>query len=248
MHPKTFFKAFFKQDPPLPNAGYCFVAMPFAKDFNAVYTAIKDVLESEELGFRCYRADKEARSGFVMEDVLRELKDAEVVIADLTECNANVFYELGVAHTVKDKESVVLISQDKVPFDVRSYRYWKYKPDSLQLLKKRLVSAVKEITPARKHITKLRGESYESEALVLGSDSKIFYRFSIRVVKVAEGAAKLRLEVWPDEHPNQRRGKNHVLRLWEMVVIPKINYAVKLHAVSSDEAEFCICAPPPPPT
>ena len=42
LHPKAFFKDFFRSDLPLPNAGYCFVAMPFKKDFNGVYSAMKE--------------------------------------------------------------------------------------------------------------------------------------------------------------------------------------------------------------
>ena len=182
-----------------------------------------------------------------MGNVLQELKDAEVVIADVTGGNANVFYELGIAHTVKDAKSVVLISQDKPPFDVGPYHYCPYTVDDLQLLQRKLEEAVKKATPARKKITRRVSEPYESEALVLGHDN-VFYRFAVRVVKVGEGAAGLHLEVWPDDQPKQLECSDRPLRIWETVAIPRIHYAVKLHAVRSDEAEFCICDPNPPET
>ena len=246
LHPKAFFKDFFQRDLPLPNAGYCFVAMPFREDFNGIYSAMKEALEADELGFHCYRADEDLSSGHVMGKVLQELRDAEVVIVDLTGGNANVFYELGIAHTVKDAKSVVLISQDKPPFDVSPYYYCPYTVDDLQLLRKNLEKAVKKATPARKKITRRVGESYESEALVLGHDN-IFYRFSVRVEKVADNAAGLHLEVWPDDQPKQLEGSDRPLRTWETVRIPRIHYAVKLHAArpNEGEVEFCICDPNP---
>jgi hypothetical protein len=247
LHPKAFFKDFFRRDLPLPNAGYCFVAMPFKNKFVGVWSAIQETLESRELGFHCYRADEDQRGGLVMGKVLQELKDAEVVIADVTGGNANVFYELGIAHTVKDAKSVVLISQDKPPFDVGPYHYCQYTVDDLQLLRRKLKEAVKKATPARKKITRRVGQLYESKASALGYDN-VWYRFSIRVVKVGEAAAELHLEVWPDDRPKQRKCIDHSLRIWGKVTIPRIRYAVKLHAVRSDKAEFCICDPNPPET
>src|SRR5262245_59556526 len=143
LHPKAFFKDFFRRDLPLPNAGYCFVAMPFKKDFDGVYSTIKKTLETAELGFHCYRADEDLSSGPVMGNVLQELRAAEIVIVNLTGGNANVLYELGIAHTVKDAKSVVLISQDKPSFDVSPYYYCSYTVDDLQLLRRNLEEAVK---------------------------------------------------------------------------------------------------------
>ena len=247
LHPKAFFKDFFRRDPPLPKAGFCFVAMPFKTDFCSVYSAMKEVLESAELGFQCCRADEDLSGGLVMVKVLQELKDAEVIIADITGGNANVFYELGIAHTVKDAKSVVLVSQDKPPFDVAPYHYCPYTVDNLELLKRMLEGAVKKATPARKKITRRVGEQYVSEALVLGKD-KAFYRFSVRVLKVAEGAAGLQLEVWPDDRSGLRKCSDHSLQIWEVVKIPKIHYAVRLHAAGVEDVEFCICNPNPPET
>lgn len=247
LHPKLFFKDFFRTHPPLPKAGFCFVAMPFKTDLAPVYSAIKEALGAAELGFRCYRADEDASGGIVMTNVLQELMDAEVVIADLTGGNANVFYELGIAHTIKDAKSVVLITQDKPPFDVAPYQYCPYTMDNLPVFKRRLGEAVKKATPARKKITRLVGERYVSEALVLGQD-KIFYGFSVRVLKVGEGAASLQVEVWPDDRPGPHESRDHSLRIWETADIPKIHYAVKLHAVGVEDAEFCICNPNPPKT
>lgn len=59
---------------------------------------------------------------------MEKINEAELIIADVTGRNPNVFYELGMAHVVKDK--VVLITQNigDVPFDLRHFRYIVYRP------------------------------------------------------------------------------------------------------------------------
>jgi hypothetical protein len=61
-------------------------------------------------------------TGEAMEDVWRRLNESAFIIADLTGRNPNVFYELGIAHTLG--KPVILLSQciDDVPFDVRHNR------------------------------------------------------------------------------------------------------------------------------
>jgi hypothetical protein len=124
MHPSDFFEHALTV-----KGGQCFVVMPFARKFDEVYTAIKSALEVPELDFICHRADKVVRGGEVMTDVLHDLAEAELVIVDLTGKNANVFYELGIAHTVRCAESVLLITQSMkhVPFDVQHYRCIEFK-------------------------------------------------------------------------------------------------------------------------
>jgi hypothetical protein len=49
------------------------------------------------------------------------LNQADVVLADLTDMNPNVFYELGVRHTLKNRTILVSQSWDDVPSDLRQY-------------------------------------------------------------------------------------------------------------------------------
>lgn len=48
--------------------------------------------------------------------------EATVVLADLTSRNANVFYELGIAHCSGNKTIMTAQSMSDVPFDIRNYR------------------------------------------------------------------------------------------------------------------------------
>jgi ATP-dependent Lon protease, bacterial type len=98
-----------------------FVLMPFAEKFRPVYTEIiKPVVE--QLGLKCIRADDIYGPKAIIEDIWRLVNEASIIIADVTEKNPNVFYEIGLAHAVG--KEVVILSQtiDDVPFDLRHLR------------------------------------------------------------------------------------------------------------------------------
>jgi nucleoside 2-deoxyribosyltransferase len=61
-----------------------------------------------------------------MNDILRSIHEADYIIADLTEQNPNVYYELGLAHATG--KPIILITQNigKLPFDLRHQRVIEY--------------------------------------------------------------------------------------------------------------------------
>jgi hypothetical protein len=124
MHPKDFFAAA-SASSPVP--GTCFVIMPFAKAFDCVFSVIQESMNTQ-LGFTCIRTDELRASGNIIESILQGIANSELIVADLTDRNANVYYELGLAHTVKSAPQVILLSQmaDEIPFDLRSYRHIVY--------------------------------------------------------------------------------------------------------------------------
>ncbi len=103
-----------------------FVLMPFDRKYDPVYAIIKRTARSA--GYTCYRADDKCVSGNVVRQIIDEISEADVVIADLTGRNPNVFYETAIAHERKKENKVILIAQkDKdVPFDLQALRYLKY--------------------------------------------------------------------------------------------------------------------------
>lgn len=101
---------------------FCFVLMPFASDLTEIYKKhIKQPIESS-FKLQCIRADDFFRSSPVMPEIWHNIAEARFIIAEMTGKNANVFYELGLAHTLGKR--VILISQSKEdnPFDLKSVR------------------------------------------------------------------------------------------------------------------------------
>jgi hypothetical protein len=100
----------------------CFVLMPFAEEFNEVYEhAISPAAEAA--GFLCHRADHAVGPNAIISDIIESIFSAGVIVADVTGSNPNVFYELGVAHTIDNKTVVICEKTDKpLPFDLAAYR------------------------------------------------------------------------------------------------------------------------------
>lgn len=100
----------------------CFVLIPFTSKFDSIYSnIIKKVVESE-FNFNCKKADEIFGTKPIIEDIWEYIKNAKFLIADLTDRNPNVFYELGIAHALN--KQVVLLTQNinDVPFDLRHFR------------------------------------------------------------------------------------------------------------------------------
>lgn len=98
--------------------------MPFELSFNNVYETLKSV--ASDVGLRCRRADDIWENPAVMQDVVSLIDKSKVVIADCTGRNPNVFYEIGIAHTLGREVILITQSEADIPFDLRHLRYIKY--------------------------------------------------------------------------------------------------------------------------
>lgn len=100
------------------------VMMPFDASFANVYQSLRSAVA--ELGLTCQRADDIWMHDHILQDIIRLICTAKVVICDLTNKNANVFYEAGIAHTLGREVILITQSADHVPFDLRHIRYIHY--------------------------------------------------------------------------------------------------------------------------
>jgi hypothetical protein len=107
------------------DSSLCFVIMPFEDRLNPLYDdIIKPVVTAHHL--KPLRADEIFKSQSIIEDIWINIKKARLVICDLTNRNANVFYELGLAHALN--KEVILITQNlrDAPFDLKHFRIIEY--------------------------------------------------------------------------------------------------------------------------
>jgi nucleoside 2-deoxyribosyltransferase-like protein len=103
-----------------PLRGYAFVVMQFS-GFDELYTDVIDPL-TRQFGLHPYRADLVYGPGAIMDDIIKGLEKAQIVIAEITPANENVFYEVGYAHALK-KPTILLAEKDKkLPFDLSGFR------------------------------------------------------------------------------------------------------------------------------
>ncbi len=114
---------------------HAFVAMPFGRkpgpdgvevDYDLVYTKlIAPAIDAA--GLTAFRADQELAGGSILSDMFEELLIADLVVADLSIPNPNVWYEVGVRHALRSR-GVVLLFGGKAPsaFDLYTDRKLRY--------------------------------------------------------------------------------------------------------------------------
>lgn len=113
----------------------CFVIMPFGKkenikgetiDFNEIY---KEIIQEpvRAAGLIPLRCDEIEKAGSIHRDMFTHIAQDRVAIVDLTNLNANVFYELGVRHALKNNVTVLIQAMGSdIPFNIQGLRIIQY--------------------------------------------------------------------------------------------------------------------------
>jgi len=97
------------------------------KKFDAVMkTMIKPAIEEIDKKFNIVRADQISQPGSFIKDILENLQTAYIVIANLTDLNPNVFYELGVRHALSNRTIMITEDMNSLPSDLKEYRAIEY--------------------------------------------------------------------------------------------------------------------------
>lgn len=111
----------------------CFVIMPFAKTFDDVYDAIRLSIHSVDVGEKvvCRRLDEIKGAGRITDDLIREISGASLCIADITDLNANVMWEVGFAMALGKPILLITQSISQLPFDLKDMRTIGYDRTSL---------------------------------------------------------------------------------------------------------------------
>jgi len=122
----------------------CFCLLPLHDEFIRVYEeAVSPAAQAS--GLRSLHAGQIFDNREIMEDIWESICAARVVVADVTNRNPNVFYELGICHTL-GKEVVVITQQPQdVPFDIRHRRFIHYTPQKLASLRHDLQQTIQRV-------------------------------------------------------------------------------------------------------
>lgn len=132
------------------NLDSCFVIMPFSGWFDDYYTSIYAPAISAA-GLAPNRADDLYRPSTIVSDIWDYTRKAKLILADLSGKNANVFYELGLAHALAKPAILVVESMDDIPFDLRALRvleYDKNDPNWGNILQQKIEQAIAEVLTA----------------------------------------------------------------------------------------------------
>jgi hypothetical protein len=154
IYPSHFFEdQRYRIDPKL-----CFVIMPFVEPWSKrTFLMLKEVIE--DVGFKCTTAE-DFQGRLVLKDIWSKINEAAFIVADLTSNNPNVFYELGIAHTLGKEVIPILQNGHQIPFDQRPFRILFYEDnyDGFVKLRNELPKWIKDITFYRTPQTIIKNE------------------------------------------------------------------------------------------
>lgn len=115
---------------------FVFVIMPFDEKWSDTYNlGIKAACD--EAGVRCERVDEQMFLENILERIYGQIDKADIVVAEMTGRNPNVFYEAGYARGVRKPTILVTQSVEDIPFDLRHYPHIVY-GESITTLKSQL--------------------------------------------------------------------------------------------------------------
>lgn len=120
-----------------------FMVMPFKQELDSTYNSIKKV--SVNLNLTMKRGDDPYSKNDIMHDIWSLIYNCDLVIADCTGQNSNVFYELGIAHTLKKFTILLAQNIEDIPFDLRHRRFIIYDSADLRELEHNLKSAIQKL-------------------------------------------------------------------------------------------------------
>lgn len=120
---------------------FVFVLMPFDRTFQDVYeVGIKPACK--DAGAYCERVDEQIFVENILERVYNQIAKADVIVAEMTGRNPNVFYEVGYAHALNKRVILLTRAADDIPFDLKHYPHIVY-GDSIARLKSELEARVR---------------------------------------------------------------------------------------------------------
>lgn len=132
----------------------CFVIMPIGDEASDTRRRSDQVLKhiikpaAELCGYEAIRADEIDKPGLITSQVIQRVIDDPLVIADLSETNPNVFYELAIRHAIRKPLVQIIEKGQRIPFDVAGTRtvHVDHKDlDSVSSAKDEIVRQIKQL-------------------------------------------------------------------------------------------------------
>src|SRR5215471_9073888 len=104
---------------------FVFVLMPFDEKFDDIYRfGIKG--GAEDAGAYAERVDEQIFVEGMLDRIFNQINKADVIVADMTGKNPNVFYEVGYAHALNKVVLLITQSAEDIPFDLKHRQHIVY--------------------------------------------------------------------------------------------------------------------------
>ena len=150
----------------------CFVIAPIGADGSDIRKRsdqiFKHVIDptATQHGYKSVRADQLSLPGSITTQIVEQIVNASLVVADLTGHNANVLYELAIRHVVRKPVVQIIQKNEGLPFDVAAQRTIQIDHRDLDSVEAAKVELSRQITSVEKDPTQV--DSPISVAMDLG--------------------------------------------------------------------------------
>ena len=174
----------------------CFVISPIGEDGTDIRKRADQVLRYiirealEPRGYVVSRADDIAKPGSITTQVIESIWRSDLVIADLTDQNPNVFYELAVRHAMQRSIVHMIQGTQRIPFDIADFRtiYFDLDLDGAAKARRELCAQVDEVEAGATCVTPVSLAGILVQLSSSSSEDKVILR------QLLEGFGELRAE------------------------------------------------------
>jgi hypothetical protein len=179
--------------------GECFVIAPIGEDGSSTRkrtdTVFKHIIQRAVEGqYEAMIAHKLEEAGMITMQIIEKIVNASLMVADLTDNNANVYYELALRHAL-NLPAILLIEEkqkDEIPFDLKDMRFITYDLTDLDKIDKTTEELSNQIEATEKNVTGEKNIISEEVVLMLEPKGPMDQKILLGVLLIAN---KFRYEV-----------------------------------------------------
>ena len=213
----------------------CFVVSPIGdagtdirKNADQLYQHINKPV-CEKCGFAAQRVDEFNTSNSITQEILDALNDYDLVIADLTGHNPNVFFEIG--YRTKSQKPIIHLKRkdETIPFDVSSIRTFEYDLTDLDMVtatKDRLEQVIRNFKYDEYKESK-RGNNFENN-MIVASLNDIQYKIDVlteEIKKKENETIKTVIETFNAQKPEPESLETEMMKILMPELIKNPNAA-----------------------
>lgn len=168
----------------------CFIICPLGNDTSETRkrsdTLLKHIFQPvlDSYGISAQRADQVPKVGIITTQIINLIIECDLVIADLTDANPNVFYELAIRHAIRKPYIQVIAKGQKIPFDLSAIRTIEIDISDLDSVE----NAKREIG---NHIVEFRKGHIPDSPISVASSARLVQNDSDLAEKVADRLSNL---------------------------------------------------------
>lgn len=159
----------------------CFVIAPLSEEGTTTRDRSDKVYQHiikpavEACGYRPLRSDIEPTPGMIGQQIITHLVEDDLVVADLTGQNANVFYELAIRHMVRKPVVQVIQKNERLPFDITQSRtiFFDHTDlDSAEDCRRQIMSQVRQLERDPTAVENPVSHAFRIDTLLKGDDPR----------------------------------------------------------------------------